>query len=608
MTRIGGAPRRAASAVAGVVVVAAALAMAWLPEMRRAGPERADVTTLTALIDADVRSPEPTTSYGTSPALSVDATLEARTFIAFDAGSLAGREVVGARLELLVIDGSDAGGDVVAVSAPWSERVTWNTQPATEPGVLAAIGKATARSVKSTPLPTDVVTNGRVSLAIVPTSSDGARYSSREGQQPPRLVVTLAGASSAETASSSTTGRTTTTTTRPAAPPPADDAAADGVTTSPATGSSDPTLFATNSRLAVTGGGRLLGLHGKHRDGVQLVWRDRGKPTWVTSTRGSVSDGRLLSSTGTGDWTASIVVARVGDVEHAWVVMAHDGYRTAPAPVWFRRLSALDAPEGPTVGPAVALTDPDVYTKRADLRAGQGADGALRLSVVWTERAGRINRVRAAWLDTGIDEPSLAGITDLTMASSREVHGSFVETDAPAPLVLVVKGASGKIRLHRHASLQPGTPWSAGAATADAGTAKNAPHGVVTADGTILVVVQPDPTIPSTTAFRFSPDGATVATAAPRLENLGAPALSIVGSQTWIVTLRGSDRAVVASRLAATGWSDERVLLPGSSSAGLADAPNVEKRSRDGRLRVIVRGGSPGSSKHDVLFVQRLVE
>ena len=127
----------------------------------------------------------------------------------------------------------------------------------------------------------------------------------------------------------------------------------------PAEGSSDPTWYASNRRVAVTSRGRVLVVHGSHLQGVQLKWKDPGEP-WRKKTTGRVTDGLLLRGTGTGDWTASIDVARDRDGrQHAWVVWS--GWSaTNPQTLTMRRLTRLDSPDGPQVGPGVT------YERRAD--------------------------------------------------------------------------------------------------------------------------------------------------------------------------------------------------------------------------------------------------
>ncbi|MDQ4094910.1 MAG: hypothetical protein M3174_01710, partial [Actinomycetota bacterium] len=53
----------------------------------------------------------------------------------------------------------------------------------------------------------------------------------------------------------------------------------------PEEGSSDPTWFASNRRVATTKTGRVLVVHGAHAEGVQLKWRDPGEP-WRKRTTG----------------------------------------------------------------------------------------------------------------------------------------------------------------------------------------------------------------------------------------------------------------------------------------------------------------------------------
>jgi hypothetical protein len=562
--------------------------------------------------DADVRSPKPTKSYGTYPELVVDGSPAATALVEFDLGPIAGRRVLGARLEMLVTDRSDAGGEVRLVTAPWTEAVTWKTQPAIDSAVLASIGKVSAGTVTSTALPPSVLADTRLALAITATSTDGAHYSSREGTRAPRLVVELGAAetTTTTTSSSSTTSQapastSSTSTTAPTGPD--GDAKADGVTTvaTSTAGSSDPTLFAMNQRLAVSAGGRVFALHGKHADGVQLVWRERGAVAWSNATRGSVLDGRILSGTGTGDWTASIVIGRDDEgVERAWVVMAHSGYRSSPAPVWFRSLSDLDGAGGPLVADASSLTPPDVFGKQADLAVFTAAGGVRRVAVVWTERRDSINTVRVGWLDGSTGAPVLSHVADLATGTSNQQHGSFVVQGGRASVL--VKGQGGKVRVHHHDGVDLTAPWTASAAVLDVGTAKNAPHGVLLSDGSLLVAFQREPTIMATTIARFAAGGDTVAVETTLAER-GMPALTVVDETPWLVAVHAADRSVVAAARIGGSWNSERVLVDAATTASSADSPNVLRPSVDGRIRFIVRGASGANGKYAVLASQSRV-
>ena len=145
--------------------------------------------------------------------------------------------------------------------------------------------------------------------------------------------------------------------------------------------SSDPTYYSGNRRAAMTAGGRMLVVHGRHASGVQLAWRDPAGG-WQRTTTGATADGSMLAGAGTGDRPASIAVAQDDDqAEHAWVVWGGQNSGSGTA-VRMRRLSNLDSPDGPSVGPVVTIDEPGgggAY--RPDLAFQRAGDGTMRGSV-----------------------------------------------------------------------------------------------------------------------------------------------------------------------------------------------------------------------------------
>ena len=118
--------------------------------------------------------------------------------VKFNVSGTAGCPITGARLPLTVgsttDDNSAHGGDFFGVApGAWGEgTVTWNTAPAPAGGAVASLGSValnTTYLVNVTPL---VTGDGAVTIRVSSTSSDGARYFSREGSttQAPQLPVT----------------------------------------------------------------------------------------------------------------------------------------------------------------------------------------------------------------------------------------------------------------------------------------------------------------------------------------------------------------------------------------------------------------------------------
>jgi len=103
--------------------------------------------------------------------------------------------VTDAQLRLTNSDGSSNGGTIrkAAQTPSWSEStVTWNTAPANESGVLASWGTVSPGITYTANVTSAVLPNGDVTFRASSSSTNGARYYSKEGSatQGPRLVVT----------------------------------------------------------------------------------------------------------------------------------------------------------------------------------------------------------------------------------------------------------------------------------------------------------------------------------------------------------------------------------------------------------------------------------
>jgi pectate lyase len=114
-----------------------------------------------------------------------------QSYLRFKVGQYAG--IVKAELMIFVVNESASGAEVVSIAdSSWSEsQINWNNKPSTQ-GTRLGVALGTVRKVW---LPVDVtaaVVAGKVlSLAMVPTSSDGFDISSRESGARPQLVLTL---------------------------------------------------------------------------------------------------------------------------------------------------------------------------------------------------------------------------------------------------------------------------------------------------------------------------------------------------------------------------------------------------------------------------------
>jgi fibronectin type 3 domain-containing protein len=143
------------------------------------------------------------TNFGTATRVTVDNSPQSFAWLKFDvAGLPAGCAVSNATLQMTVgssgTDNATYGGDLYGSSnTTWVESgtggITWANQPAVAAtktsSVATAVALSTSYTWSATPL---IAGNGTFSLVVKSTSSDGARYFSKEGSstQAPKLTVT----------------------------------------------------------------------------------------------------------------------------------------------------------------------------------------------------------------------------------------------------------------------------------------------------------------------------------------------------------------------------------------------------------------------------------
>ena len=140
--------------------------------------------------DATVEQSYPTTRYGTLPYLKSDTNPVRQALVKFQVGGIgAGREVTSAKLRFKTTNGSGNGPKVFSSDITWDEgTVTWDTKPSTGPKEVADIGSAPVGTTEYD-VTSAVTTNGTYSFTLVPDSSDGVVFESRELASPPQLVV-----------------------------------------------------------------------------------------------------------------------------------------------------------------------------------------------------------------------------------------------------------------------------------------------------------------------------------------------------------------------------------------------------------------------------------
>jgi hypothetical protein len=166
--------------------------------------------TFTALADARVSQPSPTTNYGTDITLQADGDSGAAqtSFIRFHASGISG-PIQSAKLRVFCTTNGTANGPAAYLANNnWIESgtggVNWNNRPALESGAFDNKGAIAANSWVEYDVTALITANGTYTFALVADSSDGIVFSSREGATSPQLVVTLGGepATSTPTATS----------------------------------------------------------------------------------------------------------------------------------------------------------------------------------------------------------------------------------------------------------------------------------------------------------------------------------------------------------------------------------------------------------------------
>jgi hypothetical protein len=381
----------------------------------------------------------------------------------------------------------------------------------------------------------------------------------------------------------------------------------DGLTTviGPKGGSSDPTYFASQHRLALTSGGRLLVVYGRHADGVQLAWRDAGGG-WQTESTGDVTDGRLLKGTGTGDWPASIAIAKDSSgVQHAWAVWARPSFLNVNG-ISMRRLSNLDAPDGPTVGPVVTVEPAETGKCRVDI-GFETVGGAQRGVVMWTQRAGTARWAVAAKWFTNLDVDLPAFVSEKVLfegsgdQDARNGSGTFIPS--ANGMRMGVRDAEGKMRVYGHDVSTPLDMWWAGTPGIFVQNGGRI-AGVSLASGQVALTAETDTTLHVVNVQTFDSSGNNPQT---RLRTTGyrQPVLATNGTNLYVLMTRNSDKFVVSTTSSGATWTVPRVEI-GAECGGNCSWPNPIRQT-DGRLRFVARGPSGGATQNAVLAFQRTV-
>ena len=147
--------------------------------------------TFTAVADARVLESNPTTNYGALSRLDVDSPGQ-ESYLRFTVSGVSGA-VQSATLRLFVSSGSTNGPSLYRTSESWTETgLTWNNRPAPTSGAIADVDAMVSNGWAEYNVTAQVTGNGTYSFVLLPDSTDGVRFESREGSPPPQLVLTFA--------------------------------------------------------------------------------------------------------------------------------------------------------------------------------------------------------------------------------------------------------------------------------------------------------------------------------------------------------------------------------------------------------------------------------
>ncbi|CAN5558151.1 hypothetical protein BH20ACT21_BH20ACT21_08790 [soil metagenome] len=356
-------------------------------------------------------------------------------------------------------------------------------------------------------------------------------------------------------------------------------------------GSSDPTLFSSNRRVVSSARGRLLALYDPHGAGQQLVWRDPpGK--WRERTRGEVPDGFLPGAgrKDRSDRPSSIAVARdERGHQAAWIVTSGGGFGKAEgAGVRLRRLSGLNHPEGPKVGPAVKVQRGQ--GARADLAFERGPNGRYRGVISWLRRTPRgTYRFRTAWFtDLASDRPRIRARSTIFRSVVGSPTGTLVPTEGG--MRIIASTASGRLRLFKHRSGTGLRRWRRGRSEVSVWP-RSKPSAVALETGRILAAAEAR--VRGRRVVRvlsFLASGSRVRRIMKR-RGWSRPALTSArrSGRAWLVAVRRRDETIVSRGFrSGSGWGRVRVETRVRGPLSTAE-PNVPRYSSR-RLRVLLAG------------------
>lgn len=145
--------------------------------------------TFTPNADARVEQKYGGSTFGTSSRLIVDGSPRTESYLRFQVSG-AGWGVQRATLRLYAFDGTSSGPDVFATTSFWDENtLTWNNRPSPVGASVGRFRKVSKNNWVELDVSTAVTKEGVISFVLIPNSSDGMDFYSREGSRPPELIV-----------------------------------------------------------------------------------------------------------------------------------------------------------------------------------------------------------------------------------------------------------------------------------------------------------------------------------------------------------------------------------------------------------------------------------
>jgi plastocyanin len=152
------------------------------------------VLTFNPVADAYVNSLYATTNYGTETVLLYDSDPEVmHVYLRFDVSGTLG-EIESATLRMYCFNEGDPGDIYVSTDTSWDEAtVTWSSPVAADGPLVGSISATVVDTWAVADVTRAVAGDGLVTLVILPTSTNGVDFRSRESPDPPELIVTYMG-------------------------------------------------------------------------------------------------------------------------------------------------------------------------------------------------------------------------------------------------------------------------------------------------------------------------------------------------------------------------------------------------------------------------------